>query len=114
LVYLARFIALKSSPLWSYRVTSNSDRWRLSFCVDRHTDPQTDSPKNGTLLVDVQTDDSVESLGLRMASPERLQRQGGVHHLEQLASASSQSAAIPVSACTVQYVIIGQGSQCVF
>jgi len=49
----------------------------------------------------VQTDDSVESVGLRLPSPERLQRQGGVHHLEQLAGESSESAAIPSSTCTV-------------
>jgi len=54
----------------------------------------------------LQTDESVGSIGLRLPSPERLQRQGGVHHLEQLASASSQSAAIPVSTCTVRCIVI--------
>jgi len=52
-------------------------------------------------VVTAQTDDSVESGGLRLPSPERLQRQGGVHHLEQLAGESSESAAVSSSTCTV-------------
>ena len=53
------------------------------------------------------------SIGLRLPSPERLQRQGGVHHLEELASASSQSAAIPASTCTVRCVVINVDLSCV-
>jgi len=60
---------------------------------------------HGRMIV-LQTDDSVGSIGLRLPSPERLQRQGGVHHLEQLTSASIQSAGIPVSTCTVRCIVI--------